>query len=162
MSLPYVEENGFSLVEVIIVISIFLAVLIPFVSLLNLISRSALANTAKVQAAFLEEEGLEIVRILRDSGWNANIASQTPGAYLFFTFDGTRWATTTSNIYIDGFFERKALVSQVYRDNNQNIVSNGGSLDSNTKKITVFVSWTDRGATTTKSLSTYFTNIFNN
>jgi len=158
----YTQKKGFSLVEIVIVVSIFLVILIPFVGLLNLLGRSAVANTAKVQATFLEEEGLEAVRLLRDSSWGANIGSQISGAYFFLAFDGVNWTATTSNVYVDNMFERKVQVSDVYRNTNQDIVSSGGFLDSNTKKITVSVSWFDRGATTTRSLSTYITNLFNN
>ena len=50
--------------------------------------------------------------------------------------------------------ERKITLSDVYRNANMDIVSSGGTLDGKTRLITVSVSWSTGGTTTTKSIST--------
>ncbi|MCX6701945.1 MAG: prepilin-type N-terminal cleavage/methylation domain-containing protein [Candidatus Zambryskibacteria bacterium] len=155
-------KKGFTLIEVVVGSAVCLVVLVGLLSAFTVTLKLSLANTSKVQASFLEEEGLEAVRILRDNGWNTNIASQSSGVPFYLTFSGGTWQVTTTNIYIDGIFERKITLTNVYRGANQDIVSSGGVLDAKTRKATVSVAWSSGGATTTKSISTYFTNIFNN
>lgn len=155
-------QDGFSLIEIVVGSAVCLMVLVGLLSAFTTIFQLSLANTNKVQAAFLEEEGLDAVRIMRDNGWTANIASKTSGTAFYLNFIGGTWQSTTTNIYVDGTFERKVIISDIYRDANQDIVQNGGSLDPKTKKVAVSISWLVKGATTTQSLSTYITNIFDN
>ena len=100
-----------------------------------------------------------MAKIFRDTSWT-NISAPVTGSSYYLTFNGTSWATSTTNTYIDGVFERKIVLSDVYRDANDDIVSSGGVLDTGTRKATVTVSWYEKTATTTKSISTYLTNIF--
>ena len=155
-------QHGSILVEAVIAAAITLTTLMGAITTFSYLYRSAISNTANTQAAFLEEEGLEAVRILRDNGWTTNIASQTSGANVYLYWNGTTWTATSTNTFISGVFERKVIFADIYRDGNKNIVLSGGTLDTNTKKVTVFVSWSARGATTTRSLSTYLANVFNN
>lgn len=155
-------RRGSILVEAVIGSAVFLTVLLALVSAFTTAVKTAAGNTEKIQAAFLAEEGMEIIRLLRDNGWSANIASHPSGEVFYLSFDGTAWQATSANGYIDGKFERKASLHDVYRDGSKNIVSSGGSLDAETKRAAVSISWLSAGATTTKSLETYLTNIFKN
>jgi len=113
-----------------------------------------------VQASLLLEEGLETARFLRDASW-ANVSVPATGTTYYLTWSGTNWATsTTANVYVDGRFERTLRLDDVYRDGSDDIVPSGGTLDVGTRKATVTVSWWDRTATSTRTISTYLTNIF--
>ena len=59
-----------------------------------------------MQAGFLLEEGVEVVKFFRDTSW-LNISGLTAGTFYYLQFDGTKWATTSSNIFVGGVFERK-------------------------------------------------------
>ncbi len=155
------ENKGITVVEVIIGASIFLVVLLGLSSALNLIIQASLSNTGRVQGSFLAEEGIEAMRVLRDNGWTANIQPLLSNTDYFLSFDGTTFKATTTPAYIDNTFYRAVRVSGVYRDSSQNIASSG-TLDPKTKLVTVTVSWPFHNATTTESVSTYLTNIFNN
>ncbi len=148
--------------EAVIAIAVCMVVLVGLSSVFNLMLKSALAGTAKIQAAYLEEEGLEAMRLLRDNSWDANIASRPADSGFYLVFDSGVWQITDANNPIDNIFERKITLADVYRDGAQNIVSTAGTLDPNTKKVTVSVSWSDRGVTIVRSLSTYLTNVFKN
>ena len=113
-----------------------------------------------VRAGFLMEEGIEVAKFFRDTSWT-NISGFTPGTTYYLSWTGSTWATTTTNTFVDGMFERKLVIDNVSRDSNDDIVSSGGTLDAGTKKATVSVSWNEKGATTTKTVSTYLTNFFN-
>src|SRR3989344_2387260 len=155
-----IGAKGFSLVEVVITASIFLVVILGLTGTFAFAVKGSLENVTKVQASFLEEEGLEVARLMRDAGWDENIAVHPSGEPFRILFDGSAWQATFDNALVDGVFERKITFSDVYRDSGQNIVSSGGTLDSNTRKVTVEVSWPTASGTTTRALSTYITNIF--
>lgn len=154
--------RGFTMVEAVVTIAISVGVLLSAIGAFTLTMHSALTNTARVQAAFLEEEGLEAVRILRDNSWSTNIAPQSNATPTYLAYNGTTWVATSTNTYVDGAFERKVQFGSVSRDVNQNIVASGGTVDTNIRKVTVTVSWRQGTATSTHSLSTYLTNVLNN
>jgi type II secretory pathway pseudopilin PulG len=153
---------AFVLVEALVASAIISVVLAAGVSAFLLSVRTSLGNAQEVQSAFLAEEGLEAIRILRDNGWTSNIATQTSSSTFYLAWSGTTWLATSSNRYIDSTFERKVAFYDVYRDSNQDITSSGGTLDSNTKKVTVSVSWKTPSGTSTRSLSMYLSNVFSN
>jgi len=154
--------RGSLLIEAVVAAAIALIVLTGVIGTFSYLLRASASNKQNVQAAFLEEEGLEAARILRDGGWTANIASHTSGTPFYLVFATSTWAATSTDTFVDGVFERKVTLADVYRDSNKNIVANGGTLDPAIKLVTVSVSWLSRGATTTHTLSTYLANVFNN
>lgn len=154
------RQYGFGLIEIVVGGAVF-AVSILGISFYYQQALSVSQKTGRiVQGSFLMEEGIEIAKIFRDTSWT-NISGLTPGATYYLTWTGTKWATTTTNTFIDNVFERTLVVDNINRDGNDDIVSSGGTLDAGTKKVTVSVSWNEKGATTTKTVSTYLTNFFN-
>jgi len=159
----YSLSRGFTLVEAVISSAIALVVILGVTSAFTEALRASSNNAAYVQASFLQEEGVEAVRFLRDDSWSVNIATEQVGTPFYLTYNGTTWKATSTAAYIDGKFLRTVTLDSVNRDNtSQDIVTSGGTLDANTKKVTVTVAWYDRGATTTRNLQTYLTNIFSN
>ncbi|MDD5357299.1 MAG: hypothetical protein PHS53_04090 [Candidatus Pacebacteria bacterium] len=154
-------QKGITVVEVLIGASIFLVVLLGLSTALSLILKASLANTSKIQATFLEEEGLEAIRLLRDGGWTANIQTLSTNTDYYLTFNGTSYTATTTSSVINSIFYRKFRISNVYRNGSQDIAGSG-TLDPKTKLFTVTVSWKDHNATSTESIQTYLTNIFSN
>ncbi len=155
-------SSGLTLVEVIIATSIILVFLLAFSSVHNLYLKTAFSNGEIIKATELAEESLEVVRFLRDSSWNTNIAPLSLDTDYYLVFDAGNWQVTTTDIWMDNAFERKIRLSAVYRDASADIVSNSGTLDPGTLMVVSSVSWSRGGATTTKSISTYITNIFAN
>lgn len=156
------SKNGFTLVEVIVATSIILVFLSAMLGAYNLYLQMALTNTEKVKATFLLEEGIEAMKLIRDTSWTSGIANLGNNTPYSLAFSGTAWSATTTHSYVDGVFERYVTLAAVERNASSEIVSSGGTVDADTRLITVTVSWNDRGATSTRSLSTYLTNIFNN
>ena len=152
------KKNGISLVEVIVGAAITTLILSGLIAAYQLYFKTALANLRQVEAAFLAEEGAETLRFLRDGSWN-NLSSLTAGATYYLTFYNGNWQATTSNIFVDGIFERKFVLTNVYRDGNDDIAPTG-TLDLNTKKAVITLAWNNGLATTSKSLEFYLTNFF--
>jgi Tfp pilus assembly protein PilV len=151
--------RGFSLIEVVVGASLITATLIALVLLVQLYSRVSRDNTALVQGSFIGEEGMEGMRSIRDTNWN-NIQTMSSSTPYYLSFNNNAFiATSTPNSFIDERFERLITVDDVYRDEDGVIVSSGGTLDPDTKKITATVSWAvSAGATTTQTTATYLTN----
>lgn len=152
------KQFGFGMIEVVIGLSIILSAVLGLFVVSQISLRILTDNTKIIRASYLLDEGMEAVKIMRDSGW-VNISSS--GTY-FLDWTGTTWATSTNNVFVDGVFERKFTIANVNRDANDDITTSGGTLDPNTKKVTVYVSWRLNNATTTKNASTYITKLFNN
>lgn len=148
-----------SLIEVVVGASLIATTLIGLVLLVQLYSRVSRDNTSLIQGSFLIEEGMEGMRSVRDNNWNniQNLASTT--AYYLLFNNSVFLATTTPQNFIDGRFERLITAGEVYRDADGVIVLSGGTLDSDTKKITASVSWRGSTSTTTQTVSTYLANI---
>ena len=153
--------SGIALIEIVIGSAIILSGILAINFSYSTYMQYALANQGNVQAGYLLAEGLEAVTFLRDKSWSANIAKLSTTTTYYLTFVSSNWATTTTPQYVDGVFLRSIIISDVKRDANDRI-SVIGTYDPNTKQITATVSYFQGHATTTKSISTYVTNIYNN
>lgn len=157
-------KRGMGLIEVIIGVTIISVGILGLVGTYYYYLKIMMHNTPNIQATYLLEEGVEVMRLLRDQSWNSNIASLSAGVdyHLVFNTTTSQWSITSSNTdLIDGQFDRVVVVDEVFRDANHNIVPSnvsGAVLDASTTLITSKVSWFDNG-TTTKTLSAYLTNI---
>lgn len=162
-------QKGFGLIEMLIGGAILSATLLAISGFL----RSALDISERtkdsVKANYLLEEGMEATKIFRDSNFTGNLKNLTVGTPYYFSWNSasSTWATSTVNTYIDGKFERKFTTANVSRSTltgstKDDIVSSGGANDPDTKLVTVMVAYNYKGATTTKSLQAYVTNIFSN
>ena len=155
------SSQGIALLELVVGLSIISVALAALLLSYKAHLRAGLANTQSLKAAYLSEEAFEAVRFMRDSGWTKNIASLVNGTAYYLYWSGSSWTSTSTVQNVDGF-SRSFKVSAVNRDSNDDIVTSGGTLDSNAKKVDVTVAWNPGNATTTKVLSTYITNLFNN
>ena len=132
------------MVEGVIAAAIILGAVLALLGVHNLYLKTALSNGEALKAVYLAEEGIENIRFLRDVSWSTNISGLTS------------LSTTIDNFY------RTVTLSEVNRDANSDIVSSGGTVDINTKLVVSSVSWWNGVSTTTKSISTYITNLYAN
>jgi Tfp pilus assembly protein PilV len=156
------KKSGMSLIEVIVGSAIIVSSMVSIIGVYGGLTNLSLRNMPKVQAAMLLEEGAEILRLMRDSGWSSKIGTLSNGTTYRFVWQNNAWTSTTSTQMIDNFFDRTFVLSTVNRDASHNIVTSGGTLDTGTKKATMYVSWRDGAATTTKSVELYIYNTFSN
>ena len=159
------KSAGFGVIEVLIASGIIAVTIFSLYYVFVLGTRLSSDAGNKISANFLAEEGLEAARFLRDAGWQANISVLAPGTNYYISFDKniSDWRIISSaTAPIDNTFYRTLTVENVFRDSGDNIVSSGGTLDPDTKKINVQVLWQRKGAASTVLLSTYLTDIFDN
>lgn len=152
------SQSGFSLIEVVIGVAIISLSLFGLITALLAISNLEIRNLRQTQSAYLLEEGLEAMRFLRNNDWD-NIASLETGENYWLTFENGAWVVSQSEGLINNLFDRRIIVAEVYRDNDFKLAETG-TLDSETKKVTLTISWSHRGVTTTRTMTTYLTNIF--
>lgn len=152
--------KGFGLTEVIVGLSVIFISLISIITSYNFFLKIANNNTKIVKAEFLLEEGVEVLRFIRDKGWN-EFSNISLAENKFLIFQNGTWEISDENNYTDNLYERSFVIDNVYRDSNNDIVETG-TLDTETKKVTISVSWSNLGSTTTNSTSVYLTNLFDN
>lgn len=155
--------SGFTLIEILLsvgMLTMFMTANFLYYKTVLDVSRQ---TTEYIQAGFLLEEGVEAVKLMRDKGWAANIATLTNGQQYYLAWTGSRWATSSTPVLIENIFTRSFVVDEVYRSVNDDIVSSGGFLDTGTKKVAVTTSWlTKSGTTSSQTIETYITNLFSN
>ena len=153
------SSRGVMAVEMIVAVSIVAVVLIAMASAYIQFINTGKQVTEKTQALYLAEEGLELMRFVRDDNW-ASISSLTTGATYGLALSTTTIGVTTTPEKT-GIFERTLVVSNVYRQaGTDDIVASttGGAIaDTNAKYVTVTVRW--GVPTTTKSLTTILTHL---
>lgn len=157
--------KGMSLVEILIVIAVITIGLVYLLGMFSFSLRIAGSEEKLTRANFMAQEAMEGVRNFRDgTTWEENglgaLTVSTP-YHLEKTGSPPKWTLSPGTRTIDGF-EQIIVFNDVRRDlyNNKlnNIIENGGTLDSNTKKVTVTISWLERGKSKEVELITFFTN----
>lgn len=155
-------KQGFGLLEVLLGMAILSVSFFVLFGVAQSTLRVSRINGQSLTANFLLEEGIEALRSVRDDGWTANIAPLSGTRYLSFSTSSSKFTTTTTPEIINSLFYRSFTIDDVYRDTStKDIMATGGILDENTKKFTINVGWRGGNATTTRSVSTYLTNYFN-
>jgi len=161
MFLKNKKNTGFGLMEVVVGLGVILVLMLGLMVTVSLSFKMMEINSLNLRAAFLLEEGVEAVRIMRDMNWTDNIAALATGTPYYLVFESGEWKSTTTEIVTDGVFTRTITLGEVERDFEQDIIETGGAIDEGTKKLTVFVNWDFKSRAYVKSISTYITNMFN-
>lgn len=154
-------NKGVSLMEILIVTAILGFSVSGLLGLISLSVTSSTINKSFSQADALSQETIEQVRNFRDGTlWSINgIGTLTVGSDYYPEPVGSPLAIQmTSGTKTESGFTKKVVFENASRDYNDDIVSSGGTLDPNTKKLTVTVSWQERGRSHQRQLITYLTN----
>ena len=159
-SSKHTSARGGSLVEIVIVAGIITGALIAILGLASLFVATAHLVQQTGQATLLAQEGLEIVRNYRDgTDWAIGLGavSFAPASYHPEQSGAPPSWVLMSGDETLGEFTRSLQFQEVYRDGDDNIAGSG-TVDDNTVKVTVTVSWQERGRTHEVQLSAYIAN----
>jgi hypothetical protein len=149
--------RGVTVIEVAIGVSIAALVLIFSMQSLSLFINVGRTISEKTKAIYLAEDGLEIVRYLRDESWSTVSALSTSGTHYLSVTPGAFSFTSTPET-VDGY-TRSFKISNVYRNSSDDIVASttsGASPDTGSKYVELRVVGGTPVATT--SISTILTN----
>lgn len=161
------KQNGYGLIEILVVASIGMVVFLSISNCLNSFLKTSINNVNTTEALFLARSSLEQARAVRDEGnegegdldW-INIPSFTIGNSYYFESSGAnpaKWVAQPGT-KSEGRYTIWITVSEVQRDGNFDIVSSGGTVDNNILKVTSNVSWTTTNGTEQVTLFEYLTN----
>ena len=156
----HTARAGFGLVEVVIGTAIISITIVGMLAAFNLFLRASLGHTARAQASFLAEEGLEATRFIRDAGWT-NVTNLATGTPYYLTMSGSAWAASVTATTSLGSFSRTVTLGDVYRRmSDHDIVDisspDAKALDADARRVVSRV--VGRGVDL--SLTTYLTNVF--
>lgn len=142
MAIKY-QQSGMSLVGILIAMTIIVTAVIYVFGAMSF-ALGALADKKQLyQANFLATEKMEAIRSIRDANqWSSSLGSVAIDTAYYLEKSGIplAWNLLLGEQTLDGFTER-IIFNRVFRDANDNITNSGGALDSDTKKITVTMSW---------------------
>lgn len=152
------EGAGFSIIEILVAAGIISLALAGLAGLVNFTLQMQNLQKENLITTNLAVEAMEAAGAVRNGSW-ANISSLLFENPYHPVKDGSplQWSLVSGAETINNF-SRQIVFSQVFRDSDDDIVTNGGVLDPNTKKITVNVSWTEHGNAYNVSLTSYLTN----
>jgi len=135
------SRSGFGLIEIVIVTAIVIVTLGAFLQAGTLSVRLLHTQKESLIATLLAQEGMEAVRAVRDESWTANIAPLVNGTTYYPAVINNKWGITTNNPGVqNGLYSRSITFAQVSR-NGQDDIAPSGTVDTNTRKVTVTVSW---------------------
>lgn len=154
-------KDGISIIELLVAIALCA---IALTCLLGLIAFSFQTNYSvknNTLARDLMQEAAEIAKNIRDgSAWDTDgIGTITNGLDYHPEKSGSppKWILVQGNETV-GIFTRKIVFEAVLRDAGDNIVLIGGANDPDTRRVTVIVSWNERGRNREEKIITYLTN----
>jgi len=130
------NQHGQSLLELLIAMTIFVMVVS---SIMFLVLDAHTANRQggeRTKAALLTQEGMEATASIIRRGWR-NLQNGTYG----IDDSGGYWDFQGAFDYLENKYTREIVVEPVYRDVSGDIVTSGGTLDFDTKKVTSTTNW---------------------
>ena len=155
------NKKGVSVIEMLIAVAIISSALISLLELTSFCLRITSTINQTNKANNMAQEMMEQIRNFRDvTSWDIDgLETITPNTDYYIQKSGApaTWQLTQGTKTVNGF-TKKAVFEDVMRDLNDDIVESGGVNDSNTKKITVTVSWEERGNSRQIEFISYFTN----
>lgn len=151
--------SGFSVFEVILAVALFVIFAAGAVVLGITALRSNRLSAEETVAAHFASEGIESVRSIKKQ----NFANLTRTGSTGVVVTGGTWSLSgvSNTLYHNSSdnYVRTIAISDVYRDAGGNIVTSGGTLDTNTVKVVSTVSWKPAsGYNKTIDLTDYFSN----
>lgn len=149
------EEKGQSLIEVLIALAVVLIVLVALVSAVTVSVQSSDYSRKKAQASAYANQGMENIRVYRDSNWASflGLANGTYGLAGSVPSGGCPGLANLASVFIRCVSLERSLIQSPPADGDLN----GDGIDDYKVKVRVTVSWTDSKGTHTSDLVSYFT-----
>lgn len=135
-----IHARGVSAIELVFGVSIAALILVYVTYAMVLFVNSGRDVSDRAQGLYLAEEGLEMIRFIRDDDWS-EIDSLTDNNDYYLDIDSASISITNTTEVIEGF-ERSFYVTPVYRNSNDDVVASttpGATEDTGAKYVTVTV-----------------------
>jgi Tfp pilus assembly protein PilE len=155
-------NKGLSVIEIVISAALIAIVVVGIVGAVNVFFTISVKNTNQAQAALLLEETLEILQYLRDDTWTGNFSNASLSTNYHLDWSGADYSTTTTPVLVNGKFTRIYNLDAVKRDDDDDIVSSGGTIDPGTLLVNVDISWQESSGTASTSSQFLIHNVYQN
>ncbi|MFC1727005.1 hypothetical protein ACFL0Y_00610 [Patescibacteria group bacterium] len=152
-----IKNKGIVLLEVLMAAALLGVILVPALNFLVASVESSWFASREVRAQGLAREAVEALRSVRERNW----AEMIDGVYSLDSSGGVWQLVPDADGEEIDTYNRQVLIEPVYRDDQGQIVSSGGTLDLATKVVTVNVAW-EALRQRTFSLTTYLTRHLDN
>lgn len=126
-------SKGFSLIEVLISFTILSISLIAITQLISTTIQANQQNTARLQAYYLSQQGLESVRHIRDSNWLQNIGFNSNGD------QNTLWQSNNGNTSNITPTSSKEIIVDIQTNTLGNIQKNVSIAEHNNQNSRLFL-----------------------
>lgn len=145
------DQQGVTAVEIMLGVSLAALVLVFTTHTIMRFVNVGRDVADRTQALYLAEDGLELARYVRDDDWTA-FSGLTSGNTYYLSVDSTDVTIGGTPEVIDSRFTRSVTVTDVERDTNDDLVTSGGTSDSDSRFVTVTVSWGSGESITLRTL----------
>lgn len=157
-------NNGFGMIEVIVGLSVSSIMVLTFMASMLYIAKANSLSEGKLQASLYAREATEIAKDLERSDWSElSLVSCAYPIECHPEISGNSWMLAAGSESLGGgAYTRSISIEPVFRDQltfPNKIVTTGGVIDPNTKKIITTVEWVHKDTTHTTTLETY---VYNN
>ena len=132
------KEKGFSIVEILVAAAVFVSAITVFVFSFEFLGGLSDKTADTTQAGVLLEEGAEAVLLLRDQGFDANIAALETETPYYLYWNGSAYATSESEVLIAGRYTRTITIFPAYR-NGSDAIAPSGTEDPATRRVRIEV-----------------------
>lgn len=133
--------KGISIVEIIIAAGIIAVSVIGIAGAIQVYLKIVYQNARETQAVLLLDETAEAVQHLRDVSFETYVADRDPDQEYTLYWNGFGYALATSTLVLPYEMTRTIMFADVSRDGSDQIVQNGGTIDSDTKKVSITIRW---------------------
>jgi Tfp pilus assembly protein PilV len=154
--------KGISIVEIVIAAGIIAVSVVGIVGAIQIYLKVVYQNTRETQAVLLLDETAETLQYFRDKDFEENIANKNIGESYTIFWNGTGYEFATSTITLPYNMTRTVVFESVRRDSSDQLVSSGGSIDTDTKKAVITISWPYKEETKTLTSELLLHNIYEN
>jgi hypothetical protein len=147
--MKYSFIKGISIVEIIIAAGIIAVSVTGIAGAIQIYSKIVYQNTRQSQAVLMLDEGAEAIQYMRDMGFQTYIEPLNIGEDYSIYWNGTGYELATTTILLPYDMTRTVAFAEVRRDGSDQIVTSGGSIDLNTKKAIITITWPYKNETKT-------------
>ncbi len=155
-------KKGVSVVEIIIAAGIIAVSVVGIVAAIQIYLKIVYQNTRETQAVLLLDETSEALQYLRDESFSTNIDNKTLNTVYTIFWNGTGYEIGTTTITLPYGMSRTVTFENINRDGSDQIVSNGGSTDEDTKKAVITIQWPYKEETKTLTSELLIHNLYEN
>jgi Tfp pilus assembly protein PilV len=155
-------SKGITIVEIVVAAGIIAVSVIGIIGAIQVYLKIVFQNTREAQAVLLLDETAEAIQYLRDEGFDEHIANKDLNTEYSIYWNGSGYEFGTGTIALPYEMTRTVSFDEVRRDSSDQIVTSGGTVDDDTRKAIITITWPYKDEVKTLSSEVLIHNIYEN